>query len=62
MRNYKFSFEVDDETFRNIRKVKVIVKHKNPKYTSKIPISKRMMKYKAYLEYSFKEDKPSTGV
>lgn len=52
MRNYKFTFETDNETFRNIDSVEMVIKYKGIKHVSRFPISKRMMKYKAYLEHT----------
>jgi hypothetical protein len=57
MRNYKFTFGTDNETFRNIDSVEMVIKYKGIKYVSKFPISKRMMKYKAYLEHTFHKKK-----
>ena len=57
MRNYKFTFETDNETFRNIDSVEMVIKYKGINYVSKFSISKRMIKYKAYLEHTFHKKK-----
>lgn len=61
MRSYNFKFEVDNETFRNIDSIEIVVKHKTSSTIAKLPISKRSLKYKAYLEYKYRPGKPSTG-
>lgn len=61
MRSYNFKFEVDNETFRNIDSIELVIKHKGHGSLMKIPISKRTLKYKAYLEYMYRPGKPSTG-
>lgn len=53
MRSYNFKFEVDNETFRNIDSVEIVVKHKTSSTVAKLPVSKRSLKYKAYLEYKY---------